>query len=59
MAVVGSHLWHGITSGFQSLGLDPARWSPRTLLAGKAVAAIVAALFASIALWAYATGGVR
>lgn len=59
MGVVGTHLWHGITSGCQSLGLDPVRWSPRTLAAGKAVATVVALMFAFIAVWAFTTGGVR
>lgn len=55
MTVVGTHLWHGITSGCQSLGLDIA--SPRARLAGKAVATLVAGGFAFIAIWAYVTGG--
>src|SRR5712675_1743525 len=29
MVVVGSHLWHGISSSLQSLGLDHPRWTPR------------------------------
>ena len=36
MLVVGSHLWHGISSSLQSLGLDHPRWTPRVLVAGKA-----------------------
>jgi succinate dehydrogenase / fumarate reductase cytochrome b subunit len=59
MGVVGTHLWHGITSGFQSLGMDPAQWSPRALVAGKVIATLVAAAFAGIAIWAYLTGGVQ
>ena len=31
MLVVGSHLWHGVSSAFQSLGLDHPRWTPRIL----------------------------
>ena len=38
MVVVGSHLWHGVSSAFQSLGVDHPRWTPRILLAGKIVA---------------------
>ena len=38
MIVVGSHLWHGISSSIQSLGLDHPRWTPRVLVAGKVAA---------------------
>src|SRR5512132_2974372 len=41
MLVVGSHLWHGISSSLQSLGLDHPRWTPRVLVAGKAVAVLI------------------
>jgi succinate dehydrogenase cytochrome b subunit len=57
MVVVGSHLWHGITSSFQSLGFDPLRWSPRALAIGRGVAVLVAATFAAIVIWAHLTGG--
>ena len=30
MLVVGSHLWHGISSAFQSLGADKPAWTPRS-----------------------------
>jgi succinate dehydrogenase / fumarate reductase cytochrome b subunit len=53
MAVVGSHLWHGIASAFQSLGADHARWTPKLLVAGKLVAVLIAGAFMVIAVWAY------
>jgi succinate dehydrogenase / fumarate reductase cytochrome b subunit len=53
MLVVGSHLWHGIASGFQSLGADQPRWTPRLLVAGKAIAVLIAGGFIVIALWAH------
>jgi len=53
MVVVGSHLWHGIASAFQSLGADHPRWTPRLLAAGKVVAVAIAAAFMLIAVWAY------
>jgi len=55
MAVVGSHLWHGIASAFQSLGADHPRLTPRILATGKAVAVLIAAGFIAIAVWAYVT----
>ena len=56
MLVVGSHLWHGISSSLQSLGLDHPRWTPRVLVAGKAVAVLIAGGFIVIAVWAYLAG---
>jgi succinate dehydrogenase / fumarate reductase, cytochrome b subunit len=61
MLVVGSHLWHGIASAFQSLGADHPRWTPRLLAASKVLAVAIAAGFVVIAVWAYVhqAGGVR
>ena len=56
MVVVGSHLWHGISSAFQSLGADHPRWTPRLLAAGKVVAVLIAGGFIVIALWAHFVG---
>jgi succinate dehydrogenase / fumarate reductase, cytochrome b subunit len=53
MAVVGSHLWHGIASACQSLGADHPRWTPRVISAGKIAAAAIAGSFVLIAIWAY------
>jgi len=57
MLVVGSHLWHGASSAFQSLGLTHPRWTPRLLLAGKVLAVLVAGAFIAIAVWAYTQHG--
>jgi succinate dehydrogenase / fumarate reductase cytochrome b subunit len=57
MVVVGSHLWHGISSAFQSLGADNPTWTPRLLVAGKVIAAALAGAFIVIAVWAYAQSG--
>lgn len=56
MFVVGSHLWHGISSALQSLGADQPRWTPRALVAGKLFAILVATVFIVIALWAHFVG---
>ena len=53
MVVVGSHLWHGIASAFQSLGADHPRWTPRLLVTGRVVAVAIAAASMAIAVWAY------
>ena len=56
MMVVGSHLWHGVSSGFQSLGVDKPAWTRFILPAGKVAAVLVAGGFIVIALWAHFTG---
>jgi succinate dehydrogenase / fumarate reductase cytochrome b subunit len=56
MIVIGSHLWHGISSSFQSLGADHPKWTPRLLVAGKVIAVAIAGLFIVIALWAHFAG---
>jgi succinate dehydrogenase / fumarate reductase cytochrome b subunit len=53
MLVVGSHLWHGASSAFQSLGLDNPRWTPRIRATGKVLAVVIAGGFITIAIWAY------
>jgi len=53
MVIVGSHLWHGIGSSLQSLGLVHEKWTPRILAAGKVLAVLIAGAFIVIAVWAY------
>jgi succinate dehydrogenase cytochrome b subunit len=55
MLVVGSHLWHGVSSAFQSLGVDHPKVTPKLLIAGKLLAALIAGGFIVIAAWAYLT----
>jgi succinate dehydrogenase / fumarate reductase cytochrome b subunit len=59
MIVVGSHLWHGASSAFQSLGVGGGRSAPRLLIAGRLVAVLIAGAFIAIAVWACLTGGAR
>lgn len=56
MVIVGSHLWHGISSAFQSLGADQPAWTRVALPAGKAIAVLIAGGFVAIALWAHFAG---
>ena len=55
MLIVGSHLWHGVSSAFQSLGVDHPRVTPKLLMAGRLLAVLIAAGFIVIAAWAYLT----
>ncbi len=59
MAVVGSHLWHGISSSLQSMGFDHPIWTPRVLTTAKIVATLIAVGFMAIAVWAYLQHGGR
>jgi succinate dehydrogenase / fumarate reductase, cytochrome b subunit len=57
MVLVGSHLWHGVGSGFQSLGADDSRVTPWLLKGGKFAAVAIAGGFIVITLWAHFVGG--
>jgi succinate dehydrogenase cytochrome b subunit len=56
MLIVGSHLWHGVSSAFQSLGLDKPAWTRFIIPAGKVLAVLVAGGFIVIAIWAHLNG---
>ncbi|HUR34672.1 MAG TPA: succinate dehydrogenase cytochrome b subunit [Vicinamibacterales bacterium] len=58
MVTVASHLWHGASSTFQSLGLDHSRWTPRLLALGKVFAVIIGGGFIVITLWVHFAGQV-
>ena len=53
MLVVGSHLWHGISSACQSLGADKRAWTRFILPAGKVIAVLIAGGFIIIAVFAH------
>ena len=59
MLVVGSHLWHGFSSAFQSLGVDHPKVTPILLTAGKLFAVAIAGGFIIIAVWVYLQHGGR
>lgn len=59
MVIVGSHLWHGVSSALQSLGVDHPTWTPRFLAAGKIFAVAIAGAFIAIAIWVYLRQAVR
>jgi succinate dehydrogenase / fumarate reductase cytochrome b subunit len=57
MLVVGTHIWHGFSSAFSSLGADHPRYTPWVLRAGKVLAVLIAGGFLIIPIWAFAYGG--
>jgi succinate dehydrogenase / fumarate reductase cytochrome b subunit len=56
MLVVGFHLWHGVASSFQSLGLSGPRFTPLVRKAGKTFAVLIAGGFIAIAVWVFLYG---
>jgi succinate dehydrogenase / fumarate reductase cytochrome b subunit len=53
--LVGLHMRHGISSAFQSLGLDHPRYTRRIVEVGIALAVLVGGGLALIPIWAYFT----
>jgi succinate dehydrogenase / fumarate reductase cytochrome b subunit len=53
--LVGLHLRHGISSGFQSLGLDHPVYTRRLTMWGVVLAAIIGGGLALIPIWVYVT----
>ena len=53
MLVVGTHLFHGFQSAFQSIGWNHKKYTPIIKKAGTAYAIVIPALFAVIPLIIY------
>jgi len=56
MIVVGFHLWHGVASSFQSLGLSGPRFTPFVRKTGKVFAVLIAGGFIAISVWVFLYG---
>jgi len=57
MVLVGLHLWHGVPSSFQSLGLSGPRFTPFIRKVGRISAVVIAGGFIAITLWVFLAGG--
>jgi succinate dehydrogenase / fumarate reductase cytochrome b subunit len=57
MVLVGLHLWHGVPSSFQSLGLNGPRFTPLIRRIGRISAIFIAGGFIVITLWVFLVGG--
>lgn len=53
MAVIFFHLWHGISSAAQSLGLDHPQWTPRILGLGRVLAIAIAGGFFILPIYTF------
>jgi succinate dehydrogenase / fumarate reductase cytochrome b subunit len=56
MVFVGFHLWHGVASSFQSLGLSGPRFTPAIRKISKIAAVLIAGGFIVIAVWVFLYG---
>lgn len=45
MGVIFSHLWHGLSSAAQSLGIDHPAWTPRLVVLGRVLTTAIAGGF--------------
>lgn len=53
LIVIGFHLWHGISSALNSLGVDHPRYTPTLLRVSRVIAVIIAGGFLTIPLWVF------
>ncbi len=53
MGIIFAHLWHGLSSAAQSLGLSHTAWTPRLLVAGRLLSAAIAAGFFVIPIFTF------
>ena len=56
MAVIGFHLWHGISSAAQSFGLDSPQWTPRIIWTGRLLTAAITAGFVLLPIYTFVVG---
>jgi succinate dehydrogenase / fumarate reductase cytochrome b subunit len=53
MGVICFHLWHGLSSAAQSLGIDHPQWTPRILAVGRVLAVAIAGGFFLIPIYTF------
>jgi succinate dehydrogenase / fumarate reductase, cytochrome b subunit len=59
MVVIIFHLWHGVSSSMQSLGVNNPTWTPRLQLIGRGLAVIVGLGFAALPVYTLFLGMAR
>jgi succinate dehydrogenase / fumarate reductase, cytochrome b subunit len=57
MTIIGFHLWHGVSSAFQTVGADTPRFTPVIRRIGWTLAVVIAGGFISIPVWVFFLGG--
>jgi succinate dehydrogenase / fumarate reductase cytochrome b subunit len=56
MVLIGFHLWHGVPSVAQSLGIDHPKYTPRILWVGRTLAVLIAGGFFILPIYTYLQG---
>ena len=57
MTIIGFHLWHGVSSAFQTMGADTPRFTPVIRRIGWTLAVVIAVGFMAIPVWVFFVGG--
>jgi succinate dehydrogenase / fumarate reductase, cytochrome b subunit len=57
MTIIGFHLWHGVSSAFQTMGADTPRFTPVIRRIGWTLAVVIAVGFMAIPVWVFFAGG--
>jgi succinate dehydrogenase / fumarate reductase cytochrome b subunit len=57
MTIIGFHLWHGVSSAFQTIGADTPRFTPVIRRIGWTLAVVIAVGFMAIPVWVFFVGG--
>ena len=57
MTIVGFHLWHGVSSAFQTVGADAPRWTAAIRRLGWLAAVVIAGGFMAVPIWVLLFGG--
>lgn len=53
MGIIFFHLWHGLSSAAQSLGVSHPQWTPRLLVAGRVLSVAIAGGFFIIPIYTF------
>ncbi|MCC7177940.1 MAG: succinate dehydrogenase cytochrome b subunit [Acidobacteria bacterium] len=53
MSVIFFHLWHGLSSAAQSLGVDHPQWTPRILVLGRVLSVAIAGGFFILPIYTF------
>ena len=56
MTLLSFHLWHGVSSAAQSLGIDNPTWTPRILLIGRVLTVVLGLGFAVLPIYTFVLG---
>jgi succinate dehydrogenase / fumarate reductase cytochrome b subunit len=56
MTLLSFHLWHGVSSAAQSLGIDSPKWTPRIVFIGRGLTVLLGIGFVMLPVYTYLLG---